>query len=521
MTNETAQIKLPGHEYPGANEDEIAAEMANELIAQLDRLYKDKKMFRQIHTKMHGCVKAVFTVEPDLPENLRVGIFKETKSFHAWVRMSNASTNPKPDRKKDVRGFAIKLMGVPGEKILNDQYRQQTQDFLLMNTETFFSKNVEDFRSLLKAATSASKLKMVGYALNPAHWATLKRFSRSNMACNNPLEMRYWSTQPYQFGKSETAVKYSLLPSVYNKIVIENKSDYDYLRINLAQTLYNNEAKFDFLVQFQTDTETMPIEDPTVPWKSPFFKVATLTIPPQSFDSKVQMEFGDSLSFKSWHSLPAHRPLGSFNRVRRRIYETLSKYRHDKNEKPVFEPRDSDDFLDDTFPVKPDDTLASIPTKKIIKRSPSVLINAERETVFKFISNSDELSAWLTKFGMISNEKNVKIIKGPYSMPGAKREVLFENGDHVEEELLSFHPYANYSYRATKYSNFLKKLTNGGYVTMWFDRVGDQTRATWDYGFTYKNFFGKIVLSLFFVMFKKYMQHSLNNAKVQIENGDV
>lgn len=106
-------------------------------------------------------------------------------------------------------------------------------------------------------------------------------------------------------------------------------------------------------------------------------------------------------------------------------------------------------------------------------------------------------------------------------MPGAKREVLFENGDHVEEELLSFHPYANYSYRATKYSNFLKKLTNGGYVTMWFDRVGDQTRATWDYGFTYKNFFGKIVLSLFFVMFKKYMQHSLNNAKVQIENGDV
>ena len=521
MTNEAARAKLPGHEYPAANEDAIAAEMANELIAQLDRLYKDKKMLRQIHTKMHGCVKAIFTVEPNLADNLRVGIFSEPKSYHAWVRMSNASTNPKPDKKKDVRGFAIKLIGVPGEKILNDQHLQQTQDFLLMNTETFFSKNVEEFRSLIAAATSANKLKMIGYALNPAHWATLKRFGRSNMACSIPLEMKYWSTQPYQFGATDRAVKYLLRPSPDNRLVIANERDNDYLRINLAQTLYTHEAKFDFLVQFQTDADAMPIEDPTVPWESDFIKIATLTIPPQSFDSKAQMEYGDSLSFNSWHSLPDHRPLGGFNRVRRRIYETLSKYRHDHNEKSVFEPEDSADFLQDTFPLKPDNTLAPIPKTKIIKRSPSVLINSDRETVFKFISNSDELSAWLTKYGMISDEKFVKIIVGPYSMPGARREVLFMNGDHVEEELLSFNPYANYSYRATKYSNFLSKLTNGGYVTMWFDRVGNQTRATWDYGFTYKNFFGKIVLSLFFIMFKKYMQHSLNNAKLLIENGDV
>lgn len=521
MTNETPQPKLPGREYPAANEDTIAGEMANELMAQLDRLYKDKKMLRQIHTKMHGCVKAAFTIEPNLSENLRVGIFSEQKTYHAWVRMSNASTVPKPDKKKDVRGFAIKLMGVPGEKLLNDQHLQQTQDFLLMNTETFFSKNVNDFRQLLSAATSASKIKMIKYALNPAHWATLKRFSKSNMACRNPLEMRYWSTQPYQFGTLGTAVKYSLVPSPNNILVAENEKDYDYLRINLAQTLYTNEAKFDFLIQFQTNAETMPIEDPTVSWKSDFIKVATLTIPPQSFDSKEQMKFGDSLSFNSWHSLPEHRPLGGFNRVRKRIYETLSKYRHDKNELPVFEPQNSANFLDATLPVKSINVNGLIPSKNIIKRSPSVLINAERETVYQFISSSEKLSTWLKKYGLVSDEKNINIIKGPYSFPGAIREVFFENGDHVQEELLSFNPYANYTYRATKYSNFLNKFTDGGYVTMWFDRVGDQTRATWDYGFTYKNALGKIVLSLFFIMFKKYMQHSLNNAKMIIENSDV
>jgi hypothetical protein len=513
--------KLPGREYPAANEDGIASEMANELMEQLDRLYKDKKMLRQIHTKMHGCVKAVFTIEPGLPETLKAGVFSKQVSYHAWVRLSNASTNPKADRKKDVRGFAIKLMGVPGEKILNQEHLQLTQDFLLMNTETFFSRNVGEFRHLLAAATSPNKLKLLVYALNPAHWATLKRFSGSNMACSNPLELKYWSTQPYQFGKTDVAVKYFLRPSPDNKLVVENETDYDYLRINLAQTLYYNEAKFDFFVQFQTDPDTMPIEDPTVPWESEFIKVAALTIPAQSFDSKAQMDFGDSLSFNSWHALPEHRPLGSFNRVRKRIYEVLSKYRHDKNGLPVFEPQDSTDFLHDTHHTRMEHIDIPVPEKGVIKVSAAVLVNCDKETAFKFIESGDELTTWLKKFGPISPEKFVEIIKGPYSSVGAKRKVIFDNGDNLQEELISYNPYANYAYRASKFSNFLKHFTDAAYGQMWFDRVEDKTRITWAYSYSYKNIFGRMLLILFCMMFKKYMQHSLNNAKGQIENGDV
>ena len=64
----------------------------------------------------------------------------------------------------------------------------------------------------------------------------------------------------------------------------------------------------------------MPVEDPTVEWTAPWQKVATIRIPPQSFDSPEQMAFGENLSFTPWHTLPEHRPLGGVNRARKRIY---------------------------------------------------------------------------------------------------------------------------------------------------------------------------------------------------------
>ena len=93
----------------------------------------------------------------------------------------------------------------------------------------------------------------------------------------------------------------------------------------------------------------MPIEDPTVPWTSAFQKVATLTIVKQSFTSEAQMDFGENLSFNSWHCLPAHQPLGSFNRARKVVYETMTKYRHKHNNIKRFEPQDLEDFLTTSF----------------------------------------------------------------------------------------------------------------------------------------------------------------------------
>ena len=116
----------------------------------------------------------------------------------------------------------------------------------------------------------------------------------------------------------------------------------------MQETLSKNEIFFDFCVQFQTDAEKMPIEDPTKEWDSPFQKIATIRIPAQIFDTAEQREFGEDLSFNVWHSLPEHAPIGNFNRSRKIIYQKMSDFRHQQNKIPPIEPTANEDFFNDT-----------------------------------------------------------------------------------------------------------------------------------------------------------------------------
>lgn len=339
--------------------------------------------------------------------------------------------------------------------------------------------------------------------------------------CDNPLNMDYWSTQPYQFGHLDKAVKYFLKPSPDNIILNEEYEDYNYLRINMAQTLNDNDIEFDFFVQFQTDPNTMPIEDPTVAWSSQNIKLATLTIPAQIFDSNAQMTFGEDLSFNSWHSLPEHRPLGSFNRARKRIYEAMSKYRHEKNGLPVFEPKDHPGFITPRAEPKVETLAEEIPEDSTLMRYAQVEVNCDKATAFNFITSREELPNWLKKSGPVPAALTAEVLKGPYNYVGARRKVLFDGGDSVIEELMTFNPYANYSYSVTEFSNFLKLLTNKAYSRVWFDTIDDKTRITWEYYFSYKNPLAKALLSVFLSkVYQKFMDASLESAKEYIENGD-
>lgn len=520
MSNSLFKKQL-GQEYIDAEEDKIIAEMLEEMQAQMDRMYKDTKVPRQIHTKMHGCVKAAFIIEPDLPEELKVGVFKEEKTYNAWVRFSNSHSKPQPDSKKDIRGIAIKLMGVSGEKLMNDQHLEETQDFLLMSSETFFSRNLKQFRKTLASSTSFFVSRIILYFLNPIHWNILKRLVRSFIKCDNVLNIPYWSTQPYQYGDDDKAVKYYLKPSEYNKIVYENTTDDDYLRVNMAQTLVSNEIEFDFCVQFQTNPDTMPIEDPTIPWTSPFYKVATLKIIPQIFDSREQLLFGENLSFNSWHCLPDHRPLGSFNRARKRVYEEMSKFRHKENNMLVFEPKDTPDFLDTPNELVLEPRATTIPNRKVFKRTAEVLVKCNQQTAFNFISSSDQLPLWLKKYRLIEGTKNVSIIKGPYNDVGAKRKLFFDSDDSVVEELIAYNYPLNYSYSVTQFSSVFKYLTKAAYGQIWFDVNDHETRITWEYTITYPNFFSRIMIALLMpFILRNFMKQSLTNAKGVIENMD-
>ncbi|MFH1885437.1 MAG: catalase family protein [Pseudomonadota bacterium] len=333
-------IREPAMEQVPQGEEKYIDELTMLLMKKTEKDYPPGQTLRAAHPKQHGCVKAEFIVEPDLPEYLRVGVFKEPRSYQAWIRFSNGAPKVQPDSARDVRGMAIKLMGVGGEKLLEDEKEEVTQDFLLISHPVLPVGNVEDFLKLTDAAINGG---LFWFLANPfdSHLRELGIAFQALKRHADLLQIPYWSTTPYLFGPGR-AVKYFAKPCTQPAGKTPKSHDDNYLREAMKRKLAREEASFDFMVQFQTDPGKMPIEDARINWDesmSPFVKVATIRIPPQDFDSPGQMDFSESLSFTPWHSLPEHKPLGGINRARKHLYRALSIFRHERNGAERMEPK--------------------------------------------------------------------------------------------------------------------------------------------------------------------------------------
>ena len=323
-------------EYPPAGEQAHIDSLIASLRTKMEGDYAKTRMLRDAHPKMHGCVHGVFAVLPGLDPDLKVGLFGESRSYPAWVRFSNQNNGVSPDSKPDIRGVAIKLMGVGGTKLIDGDPGCTTHDFILISDNRFVTKDVAEFDGLVKGLMGGL-VRLAWYFLT--HPRVLRNLVTSLKKFANPLDIRYFSVAPYLLGAR--AVKYSLMPQRVEDAAVPPHAGDDYLRQAMVDRLSSGEVVFDFAVQFQTDAYTMPIEDPGITWNeadSPFLKVATLTIPAQVFSSAERAEFGDNLSFNPWRCLAEHRPLGGISRARRQVYQALSKFRHEHNRAVAAEP---------------------------------------------------------------------------------------------------------------------------------------------------------------------------------------
>lgn len=306
--------------------------------ASSDRLYK-----RDAHAKPHGCVKATFTVDTGLAPRFRQGVFAEPgHAYRAWVRFSNGTQAD--DTKPDARGMAIKLMDVPGNKLLDpaDDPEQGTQDFVMVDYHTFFLRTVAEYEEFFAYQTRDQPVRyfFTGW---PWQWKLHPLYHGSHMLFHrvaSPLATNYYSMSAYRFGAEN--VKFGVIPCAPRHAVMPEPRTPHYLRDALVRDLRGAGACFRFAVQFQDPTRNMPIEDPTIEWDqrdSPYVPIATLRIPAQEFSTDVQNRFCEQLSFAPWHALPAHRPVGALNRVRRAVYREVSRRRHARNDAPRGEPR--------------------------------------------------------------------------------------------------------------------------------------------------------------------------------------
>ena len=313
---------------------EIVAAIAEGIRGQ--HLPAQRPALRDAHPKAHGCLRAEFQVEKDLPPHLAQGVFVPGRKYPALIRFSNGDADPmRPDAKPDARGMAIKLLAVPGDKILPDERDAETQDFIMINHPAFFIDDAARYLALHRIASTNKvvKLARVAWVLGWKGFLIMLKNTSSKIA--SPLETRYWSMTPIRLGDPphKQAIKYAARPCLPATTTIPSQPSRDFLRETMIKQLSAGEARFDFEVQPRTSS-AMSVENSMVEWNevdAPFVKVATITIPQQQFATPERDRFGENLSFTPWHALPQHRPLGAVNRMRRVIYQEISKLRHELN----------------------------------------------------------------------------------------------------------------------------------------------------------------------------------------------
>ena len=311
------------------DEAERFARYGEQFVALQARKSKKYGNGRALHRKQITAAKGVLKVMPDVPEFARHGLFQKPGEFETWVRLSNGGMDRAADAVPDIRGFALRVLGVKGDSALGNG-PAVSQDFTLINQSKFAFPKSDEFVDFVAAAAQGKgallkhlvrryglfggPLRLVQMVKNFSKpfggFATDAMFSAVPMACG-----------PY-------AARVRLVPAASNGAVTPGaKSDWS---ADFSGRLRQHALEWELQLQPFVSEELTPIEDASVDWPSPYTTVARLHLPAQDTASAQGEAFGktvESAVFDPWQALAAHRPLGDVQRARKVVYFASQKGR--------------------------------------------------------------------------------------------------------------------------------------------------------------------------------------------------
>ena len=315
-------------EEMAAGEDAHFTRLAEQLRELQRRNSRRSGPGRALHRKAHVGVEASFEVLDGLPVAARQGLFAKPGRYRAYVRFSNGASAHQGDGKGDVRGVAIKVLGVAGAKIIPGLEKATTQDFLLIQSATAPFRGPDEFVRFVRAAASpATALPKLLFGIGPRRLLAVGAALRRSLAVPvlSLATMPFFSALPVRWG--DHAGKYRLTPveAAAPRAGAHPRSK-DHLAADLAERLAAGALRWDFAVQLYRDPASTPIEDSTVPWTdevAPPIPVARLVVEKQDVASqrgRAVAAFVEKLAFDPWHALVEHRPLGAMMRARNHAY---------------------------------------------------------------------------------------------------------------------------------------------------------------------------------------------------------
>ena len=330
---------------------------------------------RDAHAKGYGLVRGEVEILDQIPAEYAQGIYATPGKHDALIRFSNGSPHAGADaRLGGATGLALKIFGIDGPTLVEDEPDTGTFDYANINAPVFFCNTVEHYLFIQDLFIGAPGYFARGAAgrhdfykdfvtgkgtLDQDHWAwdELLAFLRVLQSPPvNRLLSTYWTMGAVRHGDYIAKVRFAPSQIFADKVVeraLDLASAVEVYRPALVAELRERPYEFDIQIQLCADLAQMPVEDVTVEWPehlSPFVTVAKLRFPQQDISDDANVDKMDALSFTPWRVTAAHAPLGNIMRVRKEVYRHSSILRHQLNRQQRIEPSSADDVLTVTPP---------------------------------------------------------------------------------------------------------------------------------------------------------------------------
>lgn len=370
--NEWAKKKLAVGEENRLPEEDAEflrlGELVNRFQTEAKAEANEPRLARAFHAKSHACLQGTLTIDNgQLPELAKVGLFAQNATYPTWARFSNGLGTKQADRKLDVRGFAFKIMGTSGTRVVTNpgDDTATTQDFLLANlpfaphstattmmafgevmsaskqSNTILGK-IDGLLGVGKFLASNENVRLVDFLANHALAQT--------KASGSLLSETFFSGAPSALGvedgnpataKAKGAMKWKARAGVLEGNVCKtlqsspNKEE-GFLRNDFKRQLAAHDLCIDLSIQRQEDGEKQSIEDVSVLWQTPYVNVGRLVFTSRTLtDGDADETACNEFSFQPWHTLAAHRPLGNAMRARRIALPSSAKFRGASTPEPT------------------------------------------------------------------------------------------------------------------------------------------------------------------------------------------
>lgn len=320
--------------------------VATMRATQAENAERHRHAHRDAHAKSHAVLKGRLTIPEGLPPELGQGIFARPGEYEVVARLSSAPGDIHTDDIPTPHGFAVKIIGVEGERLI-PELGGRNQDFLMVNFPTLAFGTVQKYQKMLGileanshapetlqklVAAAARGIGSLAEAVGATPGALIEGLGRDRA---HMLGETFFTQAAIRYGEHVAKISLSPTGDVTRLSDEDIGKGYSSMRDAVSAWFADNGATYELRAQLQTDREAQPVEDAAVLWdpeESPHQPVASLTFAPQDPYSPGRQTFGDDhLAFNPWNGIAAHRPLGSIMRVRRAAYESSSEQRHRLN----------------------------------------------------------------------------------------------------------------------------------------------------------------------------------------------